>query len=76
MKKKPTPKQRVLKLFKHACMGRRSSNGQYAVMQSVISWGEAVGADGATPREAWAKAAENLPNWRRYFDENRKARRK
>ena len=64
---KQTPKQLVLKVFPRACMGARNRpNGPYAVMQSAISWGPPVGADGKTPREAWAKAAENLPNWRAY----------
>ena len=61
-----TPKQRVLKMFPRACMGKRPGTVPllYAVMQSAISWGAPVGADGKTPREAWAKAADNIPNWR------------
>lgn len=63
-----TPKQQVLKAFQHACMGTRNGKkGPFAVKQSVISWGEPVGADGRTPREAWAMAAANLPNWRRFW---------
>ena len=61
-----TPKQQVLREFPNACMGQRPNSNprRYAVMQSAISWGEPVGADGLSPREAWAKAAANLKNWR------------
>jgi hypothetical protein len=67
-----TPKQKVLELFQMACMGRRKSNGMYAIMQSAISWGEPVGGDGKSPREAWTKAAANLPNWRKHFRQSRR----
>lgn len=60
-------KQIVLEVFPHACMGRRSGNGLYAVMQSPISWGDPVGSSGKTQREAWENAATNIPNWIAYM---------